>query len=93
MKAVTTRSGHRSGEVSAPTPEAAEDPVIKGVESETAPGTSPVEPSPRESVREPVRPYRPPIPYPARLRKEKEEGQYQRFLDMLRQLHVNIPFV
>ncbi|GJY54607.1 DNA-directed DNA polymerase, partial [Tanacetum coccineum] len=33
------------------------------------------------------------IPFPNRLRKEKEEAQQQKFLENLRQLHINIPFI
>ncbi|GJT69131.1 hypothetical protein Tco_1028417 [Tanacetum coccineum] len=32
------------------------------------------------------------IPFPYRLRKEKEEAQQIRFLENLKQLHINIPF-
>ncbi|GJT00110.1 reverse transcriptase domain-containing protein, partial [Tanacetum coccineum] len=32
------------------------------------------------------------IPFPHRLRKEKEEAQQRKFLENLKQLHINIPF-
>ncbi|GJX49192.1 hypothetical protein Tco_0276037 [Tanacetum coccineum] len=32
------------------------------------------------------------IPFPRRLRKEKEEAQQRKFLENLKQLHINIPF-
>ncbi|GJZ62514.1 reverse transcriptase domain-containing protein [Tanacetum coccineum] len=35
----------------------------------------------------------PPVPFPIRLRKEKEEAQQKKFLEKLKQLHVNIPFI
>ncbi|GJW20974.1 DNA-directed DNA polymerase, partial [Tanacetum coccineum] len=35
----------------------------------------------------------PPVPFPRRLRKEKEEAQQKRFLENLKQLHINFPFI
>ncbi|GJW80005.1 putative ribonuclease H-like domain-containing protein [Tanacetum coccineum] len=35
----------------------------------------------------------PPIPCPRRLRKEKEEAQQKKFLENLKQLHINLPFI
>ena len=32
------------------------------------------------------------LPYPTQLRKEKHDKNYLRFLDMFKNLHVNIPF-
>ncbi|GKE34770.1 hypothetical protein Tco_1454092 [Tanacetum coccineum] len=32
----------------------------------------------------------PPIPFPRRLRKEKEEAQHKKFLENLKQLHINL---
>ncbi|GJT51400.1 hypothetical protein Tco_0977557 [Tanacetum coccineum] len=34
-----------------------------------------------------------PIPFPRRLRKEKEEAQQKKFLENLKQLHINLPFI
>nr|GFA17815.1 hypothetical protein [Tanacetum cinerariifolium] len=39
-----------------------------------------------------INPRPPGIPFPNRLRKEKEEAQQQKFLENLRQLHINIVF-
>ena len=33
-----------------------------------------------------------PIPYPQRLNKSKLERQFTKFLDILKKLHINIPF-
>ena len=33
------------------------------------------------------------LPYPGRFRKENEEKAFEKFLDMLRRIQVNIPFV
>ncbi|GJV88967.1 hypothetical protein Tco_1532905 [Tanacetum coccineum] len=35
----------------------------------------------------------PSIPFPRRLRKEKKEAQQKRFLENLKQLHINLPFI
>ncbi|GKD90689.1 hypothetical protein Tco_1366196 [Tanacetum coccineum] len=35
----------------------------------------------------------PSVPFPHRLRKEKEEAQQRKFLENLKQLHINIPFI
>ncbi|GJX02876.1 hypothetical protein Tco_0188792 [Tanacetum coccineum] len=35
----------------------------------------------------------PPIPFPSRLKKEKENEQFQKFLRNLQQIHINIPFI
>ncbi|GJV07023.1 reverse transcriptase domain-containing protein [Tanacetum coccineum] len=35
----------------------------------------------------------PPIPFPRRLRKEKEDAQQKKFLENLKQLHINFPFI
>ncbi|GKE73827.1 hypothetical protein Tco_1535868, partial [Tanacetum coccineum] len=35
----------------------------------------------------------PPIPFPRRLRKEREEAQQKKFLENLKQLHINLPCI
>ncbi|GJT90108.1 retrovirus-related pol polyprotein from transposon TNT 1-94 [Tanacetum coccineum] len=35
----------------------------------------------------------PPVLFPRRLRKEKEEAQQKKFLENLKQLHINLPFI
>ncbi|GKF29979.1 DNA-directed DNA polymerase [Tanacetum coccineum] len=35
----------------------------------------------------------PPVPFLRRLRKEKEEAQQKKFLENLKQLHINLPFI
>ncbi|KAJ4716943.1 DNA-directed DNA polymerase [Melia azedarach] len=37
-------------------------------------------------------PYVPPIPFPQRLRKNKLDKQFSKFLDVFKKLHINIPF-
>ncbi|GJT80573.1 reverse transcriptase domain-containing protein [Tanacetum coccineum] len=48
-----------------------------------------------KSVKETLlpKPYKPKIPYPQRLRKEKMEAQYRKFLDMIRAVRINVPLI
>ncbi|GJT67159.1 hypothetical protein Tco_1018639 [Tanacetum coccineum] len=39
------------------------------------------------------KPYKPKILYPQRLRKEKMEAQYGKFLDMIRAIRINVPLI
>ncbi|XP_048229296.1 uncharacterized protein LOC125369924 [Ricinus communis] len=41
----------------------------------------------------PVKEYQPKIPYPARLKQVEAQEQFSKFLDIFRQLHINLPFV
>ncbi|GKA38429.1 reverse transcriptase domain-containing protein, partial [Tanacetum coccineum] len=56
-------------------------------------------PQPKIQTQKPVKetplpkPYKPKILYPQRLRKEKMEAQYGKFLDMIRAIRINIPLV
>ncbi|GJT38587.1 reverse transcriptase domain-containing protein [Tanacetum coccineum] len=51
----------------------------------------PQTPKPKEA---PIpKPYKPRIPYPQCLRKEKMEAQYGKFLDMIRDVRINVPLV
>ncbi|KAK8516141.1 hypothetical protein V6N12_013548 [Hibiscus sabdariffa] len=36
---------------------------------------------------------RPPPPFPQRLKKHKEDNQFKKFMDMLDQLHIDVPFL
>ena len=38
-------------------------------------------------------PYVPKIPYPQRIRQKKNDEKFSKFLDMLKNLHINVPFV
>ncbi|KAK2410400.1 hypothetical protein QL285_045765 [Trifolium repens] len=40
----------------------------------------------------PPPPYKPPIPYPQRFEKSKNEGQFKKFVELLKQLNITIPF-
>src|SRR5262249_34378312 len=37
--------------------------------------------------------YKPPIPYPSRLKKKLVDEQYNKFLEIFKQLHINLPLV
>ncbi|XP_062075192.1 uncharacterized protein LOC133779221 [Humulus lupulus] len=37
--------------------------------------------------------HKPPPPFPQRFRKQQQDGQFRKFLDVLKQLHINIPLV
>ncbi|GJX34743.1 reverse transcriptase domain-containing protein [Tanacetum coccineum] len=54
------------------------------------PKTKPPKPVKETSL---PKPYKPKIPYPQRLRKEKMEARYGKFLDMIRAVRINVPFV
>ena len=41
----------------------------------------------------PPPPYKPPIPYPQRLAKSKTEGQFRKFVELLKHLNITIPFI
>ena len=41
----------------------------------------------------PPQPYKPSIPFPQRLAKSKTEGQFKKFVELLKQLNITIPFI
>lgn len=45
----------------------------------------------QDKVKVTVNPYEPPIPFPRRLKKQKLEQQYKKFLEVFKKLHINIP--
>ncbi|XP_050909004.1 uncharacterized protein LOC127122759 [Lathyrus oleraceus] len=46
----------------------------------------------KEKLYVPPPSYKPPIPYPQRLAKSKTEGQFRKFVELLKQLNITIPF-
>ncbi|GJY80405.1 reverse transcriptase domain-containing protein [Tanacetum coccineum] len=56
-------------------------------------------PQPKTQTSKPIKetplpkPYKPKIPYPQLLRKEKMEAQYGKFLDMIRDVRINVPLI
>ncbi|GJW15120.1 reverse transcriptase domain-containing protein [Tanacetum coccineum] len=61
-------------------------------DNEPTPQPKPKTPNPAEETPLP-NPYKPKIPYPQCLRKEKMEAQYGKFLDMIRAVRINVPLV
>ncbi|GJU42311.1 reverse transcriptase domain-containing protein, partial [Tanacetum coccineum] len=52
------------------------------------------QPKPQPKKETPIpKPYKPKIPYPQRLRKEKMEAQYGKFLDIIRVVQINVPLI
>ncbi|KAL5540340.1 hypothetical protein UlMin_042902 [Ulmus minor] len=78
VKAVTLRSGKEL--------EWQKKPEKKKEKSKEKPSTSKdIQPSPSAK-------YEPPIPYPQRLNKKKLDNQFDKFLEIFKKLHINIPF-
>ncbi|XP_076955622.1 uncharacterized protein LOC143630513 [Bidens hawaiensis] len=91
-KAITLRSGRTTIPVDASvsTPK----PITDEIETETPSEVhSRLDPASTAQPSEPVRTYVPPIPYPGRLKKQKMEEQYGKFLELFKQLHINLPFL
>ncbi|XP_021757315.1 uncharacterized protein LOC110722347 [Chenopodium quinoa] len=91
MNAVTLRSGKQL-----------EDPPIKEPSREVVEGVggsekvidnSKIEEEPKEATSPPLAPYVPKVPFPQRLAQAKLEKKYGKFLDILKKLHINIPFL
>ncbi|KAG8485946.1 hypothetical protein CXB51_020224 [Gossypium anomalum] len=55
--------------------------------------TTPLDAELLQKTNQPVSVKKPPPPYPQRLQKQKQEIQFKKFLDVLKQLHINIPLV
>ncbi|GJV26945.1 reverse transcriptase domain-containing protein [Tanacetum coccineum] len=79
-----------------PTPDLDEDdmPIFDSDDEDEEPTPQP-KTQPTKPIKEtPIpKPYKPKIPYPQRLRKEKMEAQYGKFLDMIRAVRINVPLV
>ena len=55
-------------------------------------GDEKIEEAQVESTSSPMKPYKPPVPYPQRLVKTIDENKYGTFLEMLKKLHISFPF-
>ncbi|XP_076907771.1 uncharacterized protein LOC143564353 [Bidens hawaiensis] len=85
--AITLRSGKTTQDVVSPSqPVDDENEIPDKVHDRQVPAST-------AQVRDPVKPYVSPIPYPNRLKKEKMEAQYGKFLELFKQLHINLPFI
>ncbi|XP_021979522.1 uncharacterized protein LOC110875628 [Helianthus annuus] len=95
-KAITLRSGKTAQAIPPAVSEKLvdDDEVDEEIEAES-PGEVQQRRVPASTARpkEPVREYVPPIPYSGRLKKQKMEEHYGKFLELFKQLHINLPFV
>ncbi|XP_048227304.1 uncharacterized protein LOC125369335 [Ricinus communis] len=91
-KAITLQSGKQ---LSSSLPVANDDDIV--VQDEPAmkePEPEKINPMRAEDRKKNlVKEYQPPILYPARLRQEKVDQQFGKFLDLFKQLCINLPFV
>ncbi|GJY17033.1 reverse transcriptase domain-containing protein [Tanacetum coccineum] len=53
----------------------------------------PLPKKPTQTDTPPLKAYKPQIPYPQRLNKEKIEARYAKFLDMIKEVRINVPLV
>ncbi|XP_074355759.1 uncharacterized protein LOC141695411 [Apium graveolens] len=93
-KAITLRNGRELPEIEAIKPKekvlSKEDEIVEA-EMENS---KKVYDEQKEEValKAPIKTYLPPIPFPQRLYNRKLEKQYEKFLQIFQQLHINIPF-
>ncbi|XP_021756190.1 uncharacterized protein LOC110721361 [Chenopodium quinoa] len=90
MNAVTLRSGKQLEDP--PVREPLKE-VVEGVGANgKAVDSTMIEEEPKETT-PPLAPYVPRVPFPQRLAQAKLEKKYGKFLDILKKLHINIPFL
>ncbi|KAJ9561164.1 hypothetical protein OSB04_006324 [Centaurea solstitialis] len=90
----TTRGGKVV--VGPPMPQTNQIPNMQVVEPEVELPSRPTKEVREEAVRprESTTPHVPTrVPYPARLRKEKKEAQYRKFIDLIKRVYINVPLV
>ncbi|KAJ9552979.1 hypothetical protein OSB04_017024 [Centaurea solstitialis] len=90
----TTRGGKVV--VGPPMPQTNQIPNLQVVEPEVELPSRPTKEVREEVVRpkESATPHVPTrVPYPARLRKEKKEAQYRKFIDLIKRVDINVPLV
>ncbi|KAI3780136.1 hypothetical protein L2E82_10074 [Cichorium intybus] len=89
VNAITTRSG----KISEPLILINTNSSSKTQEFEKTQETNEEATEDKRSPPSPIKSYKPPVPYPQRLKKEKQEEEYKKFLEHIKSLHINIPFV
>ncbi|XP_022014136.1 uncharacterized protein LOC110913622 [Helianthus annuus] len=89
VNAVMTRSGKTMG------PDKSDSPPISDMVQTDASDEVQARrvPASTTQFQEPVKDFIPHVPYPSRLKKQKNDEQHGMFLEMFKQLHINIPFV
>ncbi|XP_048232882.1 uncharacterized protein LOC125370633 [Ricinus communis] len=91
VKAITLRSGK---ELTSSLPMVDDDIVIQDEPAREEPEAKVIELAQTEDKKKcPLREYQLPIPYPARLKQEKVNQQFSKFLGLFKQLSINLPFV
>ncbi|KAK9043123.1 hypothetical protein V6N11_071474 [Hibiscus sabdariffa] len=77
------------------TPAEADEPAQASEDHSIPPTTTMGESSAESSHAQPGKPeeIRPPPPFPQRLKKQKQDYQFKKFLDILKQVHINLPLV
>ncbi|KAK8494592.1 hypothetical protein V6N12_003479 [Hibiscus sabdariffa] len=106
-KAITTRSGkimaqtnNQRGTAASPsaatdTPAKADEPAETSEDHHNPHNNSKGESSAESSHTKPdkSKEIRPPPPFPQRLKKQKQDYQFKKFFDILKQVHINLPLV
>ncbi|XP_074377249.1 uncharacterized protein LOC141718763 [Apium graveolens] len=94
-KAITLRNGREFPEIEAIKPKekvmSKEEEIVKA-EVENSEKVDDEKKIEEVALKSPSKPYVPPIPFPQRLHNRQLEKQYEKFLQIFRQLHINIPF-
>nr|GEV28800.1 retrotransposon protein, putative, Ty3-gypsy subclass [Tanacetum cinerariifolium] len=95
VNAVFTRSGKSYNPPDNPNDQQKETPInFDSDDEDDEPTPQPKTQNPKPAKKTPLpKPYKPKIPYPQSLRKEKMEVQYENFLDMIRAIRINVPLV
>nr|GEZ67772.1 reverse transcriptase domain-containing protein [Tanacetum cinerariifolium] len=95
VNVVFTRSGKSYNPPDNPNDQPKETPInFDSDDEDDEPTPQPKTKDPKIAKETPLpKPYKPKIPYPQRLRKEKMEAQYGKFLDMIRTVRINVPLV
>ncbi|XP_021775761.1 DNA damage-inducible protein 1-like [Chenopodium quinoa] len=91
MNVVTLRSGKQLEDP--PTKESSREVIEEVSASEKEVEDARVEEASKEAPPKPHAPYMPKVPFPQRLAQAKLEKKFSKFLDVLKKLHINIPFL
>ena len=91
LKVITLRSGKELEERQRAQTEKAIDPQKHSISQDAI--VEEVTPPPPPSHEEKTLAYKPRVPYPTRLNKDKDEAQFKKFANIFKQLHINIPLV
>ncbi|XP_021750418.1 uncharacterized protein LOC110716092 [Chenopodium quinoa] len=91
MNVVFLRSGKQLEDP--PTKEPSKEVVEEAGASGKEVDNSRVEDESKEAPPKPLAPYVPKVPFPQRLAQAKLEKKFSKFLDILKKLHINIPFL